>query len=311
MNITPAIADVDVVIPLYNGRAYIVEAILSVLQQSLLPRKLIVVDDGSTDGSAEFAEEFLRLAATPVDLQLIRQANAGPNAARNTGTRSATSTYVAFLDADDTWLPQKLEKQMELFQRSGPEVVMIYCPAFTIDSEGHVIEDGRMSQPLLKGRIFDRLLMKNTLGGGSSAVVIKRTAIEEAGFFDEGLRTSEDHDMWLRIARVGNVEAVDEPLVGIRVHGSSATRNAFHMLKGLLQFDQKWFEHARGKKEVLEYWGHLLALFAARCTDRKQATELIRRSLTEEQRRSLFSKTFGSVELYVWLKRLRQNPARN
>lgn len=299
-------ADIDVVIPLYNGKDLVLDAIRSVLAQTLRPRSLVVVDDGSSDGGAEQVEDFFAANPGPVRTILLRQANAGPNAARNHGLQQGRSSYVAFLDADDVWMPRKLELQAACFQRPGTEeVVLVHCGVHSINDKGERTTGQPTVDPPLRGRVFDRLLVRNTIGGGSSGVMIARAVFDEVGPFDEELRTSEDYDMWLRISRAGAVEYVAEDLVGLREHARNTTKNALHMLRGIVRFTAKWYPFAKDRPEVLAYWGHLIALFAARSSDASLARQVVNEQLSGEQQRALFARTFGSLRLYVLLKHLR------
>src|SRR5712692_4545848 len=135
---------VSVVIPAYNAGDYIVETLGSALAQTYAHREIIVIDDGSTDDTHRRVEPYLR------QIRYIRQENAGEGGARNTGLRAATGDYLAFLDADDLWLPEKLEVQLQVAARH-PESRMIVCDGVGID-EGRVV-----TERLLKGPLATRL----------------------------------------------------------------------------------------------------------------------------------------------------------
>lgn len=298
---------VDVVIPVYNGERFIEQALRSVLAQTLLPSSIHVVDDGSTDRSRELVRSFVEAYQGPVRIELIEQQNAGPNSARNKGLQRSTAELIAFLDADDLWEARKLAQQVPLFQedKSG-ELVLVYSLAHWVDAKGAAHTGPPLnSSPPLRGRVFEQLLPRNRISGGSSAVLIRREAFQKAGMFDESLRAAEDFDMWLRLAQVGSVDLVEEDLVAIRDHGTNTSKRGLYMLEGLIEFYAKWYEHGKNDPVAMHEWGHLIALFVLRSEDRKAAYAAVHRKLYRDQRARLFRRSFGSLRLYVLLKRLR------
>jgi glycosyltransferase involved in cell wall biosynthesis len=298
---------VDVVIPLYNASRFIERTLASVLAQTCLPRRIILVDDGSTDTSRDVVRAYMARYSGPVLIDLLEQTNAGPNSARNRGLHFSDAPLLAFLDADDLWMPSKLERQIELFAADADKnLLLAYCRAHWVDEQ----DSPCVGPPLnpeepIRGHVFAQLLPRNIISGGSSAVVIRREAFLLAGDFDEKLRAAEDFDMWLRIAQVGRIDLVQEDLVAIRNHTSNTTKDTLYMLDGLLDFYNKWFEQGKDRTAVMHEWGHLVALFAARANDPKKAREKVFLRLSREQRKALFARTFGSYHLYVFLKKLR------
>lgn len=195
---------VSVIVPAYNAAAFLRRAIDSVLGQTWRDVELIVVDDGSTDDTLQV------LAGYGDGLRVLTQANAGPAAARNRGLRESHGEFVAFLDADDWWLPAKLERQVALM-RSRPEVgfcstasrVVTHADAPTTDWPCCTAD-----MPLLE-TLFVR---SAAISGSTSGVLARRTPLIEAGGFDESLRGFEDPDLWIRLsARVGYA-CIPEPL---------------------------------------------------------------------------------------------------
>ena len=134
MNIKP----IDIVIPAYNGEEFIESAIISVMRQTVSPAKLIVVNDGSTDGTATKVKQiFSQQSHLPIRLVLCEQENRGLSAARNAGIRESDSEFIAFLDADDEWLPNKLEKQYQVFNESEfKNLGVVFCNFELIDIYG-------------------------------------------------------------------------------------------------------------------------------------------------------------------------------
>lgn len=172
---------VSVIIPAYNARQTIQGAIESALNQTLPPFEIIVVDDGSKDDTADI------VAAMAPRVTLVRQANQGCGQARNTGARSARGDWLAFLDADDSWLPQKLERQAPYTE--DPNVAVVTCRA-----------RNKAGQPMPQQISFDMLWKKNELIVSSS--LVRRGVFEAEGGFWAG-RACEDYHMWLRLTGSG------------------------------------------------------------------------------------------------------------
>lgn len=216
--------DIDVVIPVFNGEAFIELAIRSVLQQTVSPKHVIVVDDGSTDGTSRV---MARLQAEDVRITFHRQPKTGVSAARNAGIKASTATFIAFLDADDIWLPEKLERQLDAFAQGGAETGFVHSSYFCINAQGERLPDQKVVPPQQRGDIFMPLLLDGyVLSGSASSVLVRRTVLDKVGYFDERLFYGEDWDLWLRLAQVSKVDFTSEAVVGIRVHDGSAQRRA-------------------------------------------------------------------------------------
>lgn len=200
---------ISVVIPTYNTVRFVREAVVSALAQTRPDIEVIVVDDGSSDGSAE----TLRDLDDP-RLRVVRQDHGGSGAARNTGLRLAFGELVAFLDADDYWAPRNLERQAA-FLESHPEVDMTFSHSLVVDEEGRSL--GFKTSSIAGTISFSRLLRANEIGNGS-CVLLRREALERAGPFDPALPACVDIDVWLRVARLrpDNVAAIPEVLTYYR-----------------------------------------------------------------------------------------------
>jgi glycosyltransferase involved in cell wall biosynthesis len=198
--------DVSVIIPTYNRRAMVREAIDSVLAQTAAGFELIVVDDGSSDGTGE---DLARVGAERADtVRIERTANRGPAAARNRGVAMARALLVAFLDSDDTWLPKKLARHLE-FMRENPG-----CAISQTDETW--IRNGRRVNPGLRhrkraGDFFVESLRTCLIS--PSAVLMRKELFDSIGGFDEDVRAAEDYDLWLRIQVEHEIGLLDEPLV--------------------------------------------------------------------------------------------------
>jgi glycosyltransferase involved in cell wall biosynthesis len=212
---------VSVIIPAHNSSAYLADALRSALQQDYDNKEIIVVDDGSTDSTPRVLSSFKD------EITILRQANAGPGAARNRALKHANGHYIAFLDADDYWLPGKLRLQIAHLQEHR-EIGAVYskwvrwCPD----------EDGKFSYPSLtdqirsaaivpqnSGWIYTDLLLECHLL--TSAVMLRRGVTEQVGVFDEQLLRGQDYDYWLRLSRVTQIHKLDRELVLYRIHGDN------------------------------------------------------------------------------------------
>lgn len=201
---------VTAIIPVHNGEAFVAEAIVSVLGQTYMPLECLVVDDGSTDHTAEIVSAFGK------QVRSIRQSKGGPAAARNTGARSATGQVLAFLDADDIWEQCKIERQVNLLLQR-PELGLVYCGFYIADGAGRPVQAVPVAEPsvALRNILLDE---SPSLGLGSTAL-IPREVFFEVGGFDESLRMCEDGDLGWRLAALFPIATVPEPLVRYRIHG--------------------------------------------------------------------------------------------
>ena len=225
-------ACIDVVIPAYNAEPYLRQALESVLIQGPIVGQLIVVNDGSSDGTAQCVLDF-QIAHPELSLQLINQSNCGLAAARNVGITRAQAPFIALLDADDVWLPEKLQLQWDCFSRStDTQLGLVYGGYELISSTGQNLTTERgIVKPSLRGSAHAQLLRGNFISGSGSNVLIKKLVFERVGLFDETLQASEDWDMWLRISKEFHVDFVAAPLVEIRVHAHNMQKDYRRMLE--------------------------------------------------------------------------------
>ena len=198
---------VSCVIPAYNAEPHIAQAVRSVLEQTRVPDEVIVVDDGSTDGTAEV------LAGFGDRIRLVSQAQGGAAAARNAGVAAADGQWIALLDADDWWLPEKVERTLDALSHA-PEAAIAYT--------GRLVCDDRTGQqrqaPLVRqqGHAYHGLLAGNCMP--TSSAMVQHEAWDRAGGMASDLMTCEDWDLWLRVAREEPVVCVPEPLCVYRLH---------------------------------------------------------------------------------------------
>ncbi|PIE22591.1 MAG: hypothetical protein CSA62_11500 [Planctomycetota bacterium] len=217
---------IAVVIPAYRSERFLPAAVESVLSQTLLPEEVIVVDDGSPEPVAPLLAEYGER------VRVLRQANAGPGAARNTGIGEASSPLIAFLDADDLWEPEKLEAQAALLAER-PELGAVCGDAWLL-REGHVLERkwGSLAERGAPDLSFEGLLLANPIS--TLTVMARRELLLRAGLFDEDrkLIAVEDYDLWLRLAELAPIGWIDAPLARYRVHASSLS-SAETFLRGV------------------------------------------------------------------------------
>ncbi|MEN3334108.1 MAG: hypothetical protein V7641_3473 [Blastocatellia bacterium] len=238
---------VSVIMPAYRVAEFIGMAIESVLAQTFSNYEIIVVNDGSPDT----AELELALEAYRERIVYIEQANAGPSAARNTAIRQARGQYLAFLDADDYWEPQFLAQQIAFFEQN-PAIDLVYC-------DGLLVGDSTLA-----GRTFMELTpsvgevtFENLLGGGCTVIlsgtVARKRAVVEAGLFDEGLRYSEDFDLWLRLAQNGSrLACQSEVLLCKRIHADSLSSDCIGLHQSALGVLEKYKRRARLSEKTLQ-----------------------------------------------------------
>ncbi len=205
---------VSVIVPSYNYGRYLGEAIESALAQTLTQIEVIVVDDGSTDNTPEVLSRY----ADNPRVRYVRQENRGLSASRNLGIRLAQSEFVAFLDADDRWKPDKLARQLAQF--TGNDVGLVFCGRETFD------ENGTVTLAPARTDDCDRVLELMTVSTvfSPSSVVARKRCFEEVGGFDEALKKVEDREMWIRIAQRYAFHCVEDCLVEIRVHDRALSR---------------------------------------------------------------------------------------
>ena len=218
---------VSVILPVYNGQTYLAQALDSALVQDYPNTEFIVVDDGSTDGTAEVLRGFGNR------IHVLHQANGGPQRARNAGLAAARGEYIAFLDADDVWLQGKLSAQVAHLQ-ANPEVgaCCFRWHVWPTDSDGHfrlpefaarpvsnVREDAQKS-----GWVYSRLLFDCELL--TTAVMLRASTVHAVGVFDVDLPCGEDYDYWLRVSQVAPVSRLEPAGALYRVVAGSVSRRA-------------------------------------------------------------------------------------
>lgn len=207
---------VSVVIPTYNSAAFLEEAIQSVLGQTYSDFEVVVIDDGSTDGTEYVVRSF------GDRVSYLKQDNRGVSAARNHGIHKSQGNYVAFLDSDDFWLPGKLAEQIPLLDRDA-ELGLVYSD-WRVTSEKGVLEPSYLSNLApASGYVFDELVRSGFIL--TSGTVVRRSCLDDVGDFDETLSIAQDYDLWLRICYRWKIALVNKPLVIKRSWDGSLSSN--------------------------------------------------------------------------------------
>lgn len=219
---------VSVIIPTYNRADLVVEAVGSVLAQTAGDLEAIVVDDGSEDGTEEAVG-----ATGDARVRYVAKAHSGIAATRNRGVAEARGRLLAFLDSDDLWVPEKLEKQLPLLEG---EAGFVYA-RYRSERNGEVLRSKPVGGP--SGRIYEALLKRIFVQ--MSTAVVKREAAEAAGPFDETLAYSDEYDFFLRLAERFPAAFVDEDLVIYRVHGGNESANRFRRVEENLEVYRRRF----------------------------------------------------------------------
>ena len=216
---------ISVVIPVFNGERFLREAVQSVLDQKYAPLEIIVVDDGSTDGTANVARSL------PATVRFLHQANQGPAAARNRGIEHAQGDLIAFSDADDLWPPAKLELQLPyLIKDRGLEIVL-----------------GRIQQVLSSEEKFGEPAFSVNLG----SAVIRRSVFDRVGLFDETMRYSEDVDWFMRAREAGAaIMTIDAVTLFYRQHEQNMTRGKSTSELNVLQALKRSLDRRRERAGV-------------------------------------------------------------
>jgi len=247
------VQSVDVVIPVRDGARFLPACLDSVLAQTYAINEVIVVDDGSTDETAAVISDY---AQRHPNVRAIRTEPMGASHARNVGIHGSTAELIAFVDSDDVWKPDKIARQVALFERSQA-VGFVNCLYFGIDERGGLLEGEQIYAPVKRGEVFQDLLDGYRVAGSVSAVVARRELLLRVGGFDDSLARFQDADLWLKLARISQLECVPDALVGLRQHAAgvqsppdrSGIENDF---LSRLQVLEKWADIAEPSRSVLQ-----------------------------------------------------------
>lgn len=209
---------VSIIVPAYNAERYLRETLESALAQTHSDTEVIVVNDGSSDGTPDI------LRAYGAKLQVVDQQNRGLAAARNAGAAIARGEWLAFLDADDLWVPSKLEVQLE----EAGDCALVYSDRLNIGHRGSFPELQSTIEEMFDGDVFERLLTYGNVLTASS-VIVRTDVYRSLGGFEESLPAAEDWDLWIRVAERHRIKLCRLPLVHYRMHAESLSGNPMKM----------------------------------------------------------------------------------
>jgi glycosyltransferase involved in cell wall biosynthesis len=250
---------VSVIIPTFNRAIDLKNAIESVLNQTFQDFELIVVDDASTDATSDVVPSI-----HDDRIKYLRhETQKGGAAARNTGIINSTCDYIAFLDDDDEWFPEKLARQMALLLASPQHIGCVYTGYVTVD-RGSGKKMGKMV-PSKRGDLSKELLIGNRIGGTSS-ILIKRKCLDKVGLFDERLPSFQDYDLWIRISKSFHFEYIKDPLLNYYFHAVKIWMNLDAINEGLTIMREK-YGSSRTFRKYLSY--QHLSLGVSYCYSRK------------------------------------------
>jgi glycosyltransferase involved in cell wall biosynthesis len=241
---------VSVVIATYNMARFLPSAVESAVSQTHPPLDVHIVDDGSTDDTAGVLQPFLARE----NVFLHRQANRGQANAKNAGILSSQGDFVAFLDADDLWTRDKLERQLPLF-RDDRDVGVVYSDIERIDTEGRTLE--RRHTSYYSGRVSERLLIDNFVNFGTA--VVRRECFAELGVFDDALPMGIDYDLWLRFSAKYEFRYLDQVTMSYRVWPGQMSHNYHTRYECAIRIMDRFIQSNPGlvsRAALREAWAH-------------------------------------------------------
>lgn len=238
---------VSVIIPLFNKEAYIERTLRSVMNQSYKNIECLIVDDGSTDNSVNIVNKFIEENQLP--WKLLSQSNSGQTKARNNGIRKSVGSYIAFLDGDDLWPPNKIELQVKAIERD-PNVVLVLS-AYAIFSNTSSVP--RIVRHKTASKMNARWLDMRGFGGGLESLgLMKRTTLDQIGLFDENLSTSSGLDLSLRLERIGKIVLLRQLGLYYRISSGQWHGNPVALKRDLLTLKDKHVESKTEKVSKLQ-----------------------------------------------------------
>ena len=238
---------VSIIMPAFNAEKFICETVKSVQAQTFSDWELIIVDDGSTDGTGQIVETFL----SDKRIQLVRQKNEGVAVARNVALKMATGDWIAFLDADDVWFPEKLAEQVAASGRDAA-TNLVFTNYFLWDGERDLELRFRSEAKFPRDDYNRRLIFYNLFG--MSSVLLRRSALKAVGNFDQAVAPAEDWDLWLRLADAGlRAVGINKPLLRYRIWSGNASKNSVRMMQSNVRVLEKGLKRSREESRKRDY----------------------------------------------------------
>lgn len=265
---------VSVVIPAYNAAAYLQECVQSALQQTSPVLEVLIVDDGSNDATLDIARSF------GARVRVLQQAQGGPARARNLGTTQAAGEWIAFLDADDFWLPEKMEHQATAMA-ADPGAILCYTGLLALKLDGE-----RVAVPPPSTAYVDRMIRITNPGIPPSAVLVRRDTLLQVGGFSEVQRGCEDWDLWFRLRKQGRFLSVASPdtvyresLGGLSSNPEHMYQDFLRMLDRLLLDDLSGYQRQLWRRRILSYQQYKAAMTARHAGKLHLERRFLRQSL--------------------------------
>lgn len=217
----PQNTKISIIIPTYNSSLFIERTMASVLKQTFNNWELIIVDDCSNDNTYSILKKFEGIDKRIKVFKTLKNSG-GPTVPKNIGFKKTTGEYIAYLDHDDEWLPEKLEKQIMVFENTkDPKLGLVSCGANLINTKNKIFS---IYKPIIKKKYLPEILLRNPIYSNSS-VLIKKEVIDAIGPRDENMKYSEDWEMWIRIIINGyNINFINQPLFNYYFHNNNVTK---------------------------------------------------------------------------------------
>jgi len=276
---------VSVIIPTYNAEKYLLETIESVIAQTYSDWEIIAVDDGSTDKTPEILQDYKKKLSKK--LRVITQKNSGVSIARNKAIAAAKGEYIAFLDHDDLWLPEKLKKQVKLLD-SNKKLGLVYSDSYAIDSRGSLKKGTLLSSRLFRlharmqrGNVFDELFYVDFIP--LLTAIVRKEVFDKVGLFNPKYKIAEEYDLFLKIAEQYPIDFIEKPLAKYRIHGGNVSKNIELRVKEDLQISKYWLDKKPELKRKLKdkirlkharLRGRLIILYLFDCKFKKMIKEI-------------------------------------
>lgn len=234
---------ISIIIPVYNGEKTIRETVQSALNQSFTDFELIVINDGSQDATLDIVSSF-----SDARVKVFSFTNGGLPVSRNRGISLANGEYISFLDADDLWTPDKLEKQLTVL-KTNPQAGVAYSWTDCIDESGQFLRQSAYAT--VRGDVQANLLLANFISSGSN-VLVRKQALMDIGGFDETLSNCQDWDLWLRLSTRYEFEPVKTPQVLYRISPHSMSRNVLGLEASMQRIVERSFAQAPANLQHLK-----------------------------------------------------------
>lgn len=238
---------VSIVIPTYNRVDFLPKAVQSVLNQTYRDWEMIIVDDGSIDNTEEVANGYKESRIR----YIAHKYNLGISASRNTGIKNSRGEYIAFLDSDDEWFPEKISRQMNIFQKEDSKCGVVCTGGYKIKGNQIMSIMSIKSIPINLDSFYERFLFENFIW--ISSVLVKKECFEKVGLFDENLKSCEDWDMWIRIAKYYQFIFLETPLIKYVIHPGQKSENLLDKINARKRILFKYQDELKNRKFVYSH----------------------------------------------------------